>query len=219
MASQVSKIVTEQDQQRIRDCVARMENTTSGEIVPMVVEQSDSYAAAKWRGVFILATAASLVFLLIWGPTRLWGGLGLLDLWAFPLVYLGSFALLTGLFELIPAFRRPWILTSEKNDAIAKATLTEFMTNGLGNTRDRTGIIIYISLMEKRVQIYADSGINTKVPQGTWEKPVQMIVSGIKERRFTDALIQALEYCGSVLAEHCPPRPDDTNELDDLIIK
>jgi putative membrane protein len=196
-----------------------MEKTTSGEIVPMVVEQSDTYSSAKWRAVFSISTAAAIVFLLIWGPTRLWGGLGLVDLWAFPLVYLGSFALLTGLFELFPRLRRPWILTSEKNNAIARATLTEFMTNGLGNTRDRTGIIIYISLMEKRVQIYADSGINSKVSDGTWTKPVQMIVTGIKENRFTEALIEALEYCGSILTEHCPPRPDDTNELDDLIIK
>ena len=217
--SMVDRLIPESDRERIRAAVAAVELKTSGEVVPLITESSDDYAAAGWRAsvAFGLIGAAVLTFLL--GPVRVWGGLSVWDLWIFPAAFVAFAALAGGLVTLFPILKSPFITRAEKNNAIGRATLSEFMLNGLGKTRDRTGILIYISLLEHRVQVFADEGINAKVDPGTWEEVVATIVAGIKARRATDALIEALQYCGEILAKHAPPRPDDTNELKNLIIK
>jgi putative membrane protein len=91
------------------------------------------------------------------------------------------------------------------------------MESGVFNTKDRTGILIFISIMERRVELLADSGINAMISKDKWQDIVNNIIKGIKENDITTHLTRSIDECGNLLAEHFPIQADDKNELTDDI--
>ena len=75
------------------------------------------------------------------------------------------------------------------------------------------GILILVSLLEHRVQVLADSGINARVAPGTWDKIVQIVLDGIRGKDLCRGLCEAIEQCGEILSKEFPVQPDDINEL------
>ncbi len=90
-----------------------------------------------------------------------------------------------------------------------------FFELGLTSTRDRTGILLYVSLLEHQVVVLADRGIDEPVEPGTWDAVVERILDGIRSGRAEDGLCEAIERCADVLAARFPRRADDVNELPD----
>ncbi|MDX2438077.1 MAG: hypothetical protein QNL88_13630, partial [Acidobacteriota bacterium] len=91
-----------------------------------------------------------------------------------------------------------------------------FVEEEVFDTRDRTGILVFLSLCEHRAVILADAGINRSVPDGTWQTLVDDLVAGIKAGRAADAMKKTVIRCGEVLEEHeVALRPDDVDELPD----
>ena len=64
----------------------------------------------------------------------------------------------------------------------------------------------------------ADAGINEKVAPGTWKGIVDIIIDGIKKGKQGDAIAEAVSAVGNILREHFPVKPDDIDELDNLIV-
>jgi putative membrane protein len=94
-----------------------------------------------------------------------------------------------------------------------------FYEHGLHKTRDATGILILLSVLERRAQILADRAIDARVPPRTWETLIETMIEDIKHDRPTQAFCRVIAECGDLLAVHFPPQgPDNPNELkDDLI--
>jgi putative membrane protein len=88
----------------------------------------------------------------------------------------------------------------------------------LHHTRDKTGILILVSLFEHRVFVLADRGINKQVPKETWDEIVHIVTEGIHSGRTCDALCAAIFRCGELLEVHFPKKTDDTDELPNLIL-
>lgn len=100
---------------------------------------------------------------------------------------------------------------------VNERAVRHFMESGVYNTKDRTGILIFVSQLEHRVELLADKGINDKIPQEKWDEIVAHIIRGIKTRAVVKHLCDAVAQCGDLLAEHFPIQPDDVNELKDDI--
>ena len=84
------------------------------------------------------------------------------------------------------------------------------------NTRERTGILLFISLLEHRIEVVGDAGINRKVTADEWTDVVMRIREGIKAGKLADGLVAAIEMCGELLERGgVEIRPDDVNELSD----
>jgi len=96
--------------------------------------------------------------------------------------------------------------------------MVSFIEQGLHHTRDKTGILILISLFEHRVFVLADQGINDRVPKATWDEIVRMVTEGIRSGRTADALCAAVARCGELLEQHFPVKKGDTDELPNLIV-
>ncbi|MEP6602112.1 MAG: TPM domain-containing protein, partial [Nitrospirota bacterium] len=95
-----------------------------------------------------------------------------------------------------------------------------FYKHGLHNTKGRTGILILVSLLERRVHVLADKGLNDRVPAGTWDGLVKGIINGIRTGQATDALCAAIATCGALLAHVSPVGfGDNPNELPDRLIE
>ncbi len=204
------ELFNQQERQRIESAVQQAEKLSSGEIVPMIVDQSYDYPRAEilGSGLFSLATAVTLSWAFF--GESLWH-----FLWLFALSYF-PFKLM---IRNLPGLRRRLIHPDEINEEVEEMAILSFLEQGLHHTRDETGILILISLFEHRVHVLADRGINDVVPPHTWDGIVQTITEGLHNGDTCNALCQAIESCGQILAEHFPVKADDTNELSNLIIK
>ena len=95
-----------------------------------------------------------------------------------------------------------------------------FYKHGLQHTKGRTGILILVSMLERRVHILADKGVNDHVPAGTWEGLVNGIIVGIRTGHTTAAICTAIAACGVLLAQVSPAESrDNPNELPDILIQ
>jgi len=203
-------LFTEEEEKRIESAVQQAERLTSGEIVPMIVDESYTYPRAEilGAGFFSLAAAVSLSWAFL--GESLWH-----FLWIFTLAYF-PFQLL---IRSLPALRRRLIHPDEISAEVEEKAVVSFVEQGLHHTRDETGILILISLFEHRVHVLADRGINDVVPANTWDGIVQTITDGMHRGDICNALCSAIETCGKLLETNFPVKADDTDELPNLIIE
>ena len=94
----------------------------------------------------------------------------------------------------------------------------QFLLRGLHRTKDRAGVLLFVSVAEHRVDLIADEGINALVPPGTWDAIVAAFIAAVRRRRVADGFVAAIEAVTAVLATHFPRAPDDTNELPDRLV-
>ncbi len=91
-----------------------------------------------------------------------------------------------------------------------------FLSEEVFRTRERTGILILVSLLAHRVAVLGDAGINARVEKKEWDDVVKLVVDGMKRGTPADGLVNAIARCGSILEQHgVEIRSDDTNELGD----
>jgi putative membrane protein len=118
----------------------------------------------------------------------------------------------------IPAVKRLLAPKNRVADAIRTTCLAAFTEHGLHYTREHTGILIFVSLFERRVQVLADRGIHEKVEDGTWDEVVRILTEGLKSGHACDAFCKAIDRCGQILAAHFPRQADDKDELPNPLV-
>jgi putative membrane protein len=202
--------LTQAEQDALVQCVKKAESTTSGEIVPVIATMSYDYPRAGLIGSLILGALAAVALTL---------ALGREDMWVFLVLFLALFLCFSRLFDAVPALKRPFLSKREMREEVAEAAFTAFHAHGLHDTRDKTGIILYVSVFERSVQVLADKGINDMVNPQAWEEVVAMVTDGIRAGNPGQALCAGVTRCGEMLAERFPIKPDDTDELPNLIIE
>lgn len=211
-------LFSDADRQRIREAVARAEGRTSGEIVPYIVPQSSRYDVAVWRGASLAAVLALGVALVVMQLYDGWGLSWLYASWGVALLVLVAGTLGAVAVWLLPPIKRwlagPFLLDRR----VHRRAMQAFVEEEVFNTRDRTGILIFISLLEHRIEVYGDAGINQNVTPDEWTEVVLRIRRGILEGKITDGLVEAIDLCGELLERGgVTIRPDDENELPDDI--
>ena len=210
------------DLEKIRRAVEAAEQRTRGEIVPLIVPASARYREAAHRGGLVGALGLLALFLMLdyWG----WGSGGWLSvLPGYPgwLILAATAGYLLGSYlGSLPACVR-WFVSEERMATKVRYRAERaFYEHGLHRTREATGLLIMVSLLERRVQILADHAINERVDPGTWDEVVKQLVDGIRKGRLTESLCWAIARCGELLAKHFPARPgDNPDELRDGLIK
>ena len=86
------------------------------------------------------------------------------------------------------------------------------------DTRERTGILIFVSLFERRVEVVGDSGINARVDPDDWVHVVEDILVGVRKGQMAEGFVKAINRCGALLEEKgVEIREDDSNELSDSV--
>ncbi|MCL4548323.1 MAG: TPM domain-containing protein [Bacteroidetes bacterium] len=94
----------------------------------------------------------------------------------------------------------------------------EFHKLNMHNTRDKTGILLFLLLRDRQFYILADQGIHEKVGNETWDKLRDEIQQKFQNGNFCDGIIWGVERVGKILTKHFPVKPDDTNELSNEIV-
>ena len=211
MKNGTDKLFSPADLDRIAAAVAGAERESSGEIVPYVVAASDSYGGTIWRAS-ALVMALTLLTL---GAIPL-----LVDTWVAPgitmtaIITLGIGLIVWIALALIPSLRILFTDSATITRRVAARSAQAFLSREVFATRHRSGILIFLSLLEHRVIILGDSGINAVMKDEEWNGIVALITDGIRAGRPADALIDAISRCGALLRERgFAVAGDDRNEL------
>jgi putative membrane protein len=219
MKSLASRFLTAAERERVTRCVREVEKSTSGEIVPLVRSSSYHYPAAALFGALLVSVLIAAAATAADAVLKPWGGLSLVDLWVFPAVFAVSFLVAYQLLRGIPALKRLFISQVEMTEEVEEAALTAFYRYRLAETRDRTGILLFVSVYERRAMVLADKGINLKVTLETWQQVVDLVLQGIREGRPAEGLCEAVTRCGQIVATQFPVRAGDKDELRNLIVE
>jgi len=205
-----SSFFSAQELQDIEAAVKRAESTTSGEIVPCIVARSDDYHAAAWKGALLGALGAQLVAGMVHLLAGLWG---MSVLWLTLPAFTGA-AVGFALTALVPGLRRLLTAPDEMDHHVRRRALEAFVEHEVFKTDERTGVLLFLSLHERRVVVLGDTGINAKVRPQEWDGIVAGVVAGIKAGTPGRAVVEAIGHCGELLTrDGLAIRPDDTNEL------
>jgi len=117
-----------------------------------------------------------------------------------------------------PALVRFLIPKHDQEYSVHTRAAAEFFRCGLVNTQRSTGVLLFVSLLERRVVVLADRSIIEKLPNNTWDQLVEEIIQLKKNKNLTDALTHGISKLGTVLGEHFPIQHDDRNELSNKLI-
>jgi uncharacterized membrane protein len=107
---------------------------------------------------------------------------------------------------------------SERNKEIRQLAEKEFHKLNMHNTRDKTGILLFLLLSKRQFYILADSGIDSRVGQKTWEDIRDEIQTRFQIGKFGEGLVWGIERVGRILGEHFPIKSDDSNELSNKVV-
>lgn len=207
----------------ITDTVAEVEKKTTGEIALALVYQSDSYAFVE---LFIAFCAAFLSFFILFSSSAPIWNLLERTVW-FPspaqltAIIGGGAAAVVFIVYLsvnIPAINRLIIPNALKNHRVYTRALQHFVESGIYKTAEHSGVLIFVSVLERKVFVIADSGIAEKVTQSEWDGICKIMTDGLKDRNAAQAFVDSVKECGRLLQQHFPNKAENPNELPDGLI-
>ncbi len=112
----------------------------------------------------------------------------------------------------------PRLSKKDQETAIQKRAIKEYHLLGIGNKHDDTGVLIMISLEERKVRVLAGEAINRKVPPMTWTTTARCITHSFKSDLHSKGICTAINDIGRHLTEYFPVKSDDTNEISNSVV-
>lgn len=212
---QLEKLFGADVQRAVAEAVRAVERETAAEVVPVVVGAAGSYPQAPWRAATLGALGAAAAAAVVYRMTDVWGIP--LELWLLAPPLAGA-ALGLAATQLWPQLARLFLTGEEMATQVRERAEHAFLTEEVFATRERTGMLIFVALFERRVVILGDRGIASRIPQGRWESIAQVVAQGIRQGQPAQALIAGIRQCAQLLAEAgVVVQPGDTNELSDRL--
>lgn len=103
-----------------------------------------------------------------------------------------------------------------KSDVLERAA-TVFKSLSMHKTKERNGVLFYLSINDRKFAILGDVGINQVVPVDFWDTTKEKVIDHFKKGEFTQGLVEGIELAGEHLKKYFPHQVDDVNELSDEI--
>jgi putative membrane protein len=208
------RAMTPEEHARIADAVQAAEAKTSGEIYCVVAHASDSYffPAAFMVTLGIVVISLLVAYLLdLW-----WYDLPPMNLVVAQLIAIACALLVLGFF---PALRIHLVPLRQRYRHAHDNAMKQFLSRNIHITTARTGVMLFVSLAERYAEVVADAGINSRVPQETWDDVVAGLIAHARRAEIANGFVEAIGTVGALLAEHFPVTAGDVNELDDHVVE
>jgi uncharacterized membrane protein len=90
-----------------------------------------------------------------------------------------------------------------------------FALRGVWNTEENTGILVYVLLADRRVEIVADRGIDSKLESGQWQAICRTMEKHFREGRYEEGAVAGVRAASKLLAVHFPDDGRGRNEIED----
>lgn len=216
--------LSEEDFEKIKNTVAEVEAKTTGEIAVAIAPESAHYSF--WELLASNGFAAIVLLVLLPFADKIrslyekiyWQNE---PSWILPLFFIVScFAAVVIAFYLanIPFIDRIVIPKAVRISCVTHRAFRYFTESGVYDTAEHSGILIFVSYMERQVRIVADSGISKKISQDMWNLIADELAENLKYGNAVLAFESAIIKCGELLAENFPPHDENPNELPDGLV-
>lgn len=198
---------------KIEDAVALAERSTSGEIVPMVVK---TCIPVGIRAIFVrLAFTILTLSLLVVDLVFQWN-IEAVTLFALGIFLVGTLggrylSVRSGVWRILV----PNILF---DFLVQKRAELEFYKLGLNKTREATGVLIFVSLEDRRAVVLADSSISSLLPPSTWNEVIGTLLKSVSNKHMGQGFKEAIEMTAQLLKDPFPPRDHNPNEQKDALV-
>lgn len=199
-----------EDKARITAAIHAAERNTSGEFVAVVARASDHYLLLPLLWAAILALLFPGACLLA-GVSLRWVHIYQLQL----LIFIALAVLLLS----VPGLHLKLIPRHVKHAHASRLAQAQFYARGVQLTLHHSGVLFFVSLAERYVEIVADKGIHERLGEAHWQGIIDLFVAQVRRGKVVDGFVDAIGACGAAMAEHYPPDPDDTSELSDGLIE
>jgi putative membrane protein len=208
----ISKHLEADSAVRIEKAVAEAEKLTTCEIVPMIVLRS--------VGVDYIPKLLLCFFLILFfafdGTAYLREFID--STYAIFIIVLIAFAFLSTLLGRMPFIQRLILSDQEIDRQVRNRAELEFYRAAMHVTRGSVGILLFLSLSERKVVVLADKAIAEKLPASTWDNVVELVLENRKKSSLTAGMLAAIKVCSELLVEHFPVKQADVNELRNSLI-
>ena len=185
---------SQEDHDAISAAIHAAETRTSGQIVCVLSHASSDYAYVPilWSTVLALLVPWPLIYFTHWSVQKIY-------LWQ-----LAVFVAAGLIFSWLP-LRMALVPRPLRRAQAHRSALEQFVVRRIANTKNRCGVLIFVSLAEHYARIIADDGIAQKVHNAEWQAAIDALTAHMRDGRIAAGFIAAIERCGAVLATHAPP--------------
>ena len=198
------------DKARITAAIHAAEQNTSGEFVAVVARASDHYILLPllWSAILALLFPGAC---LLARTSIAWVHLYQIQL----LIFIG----LTIVLLSVPGLHLKLIPRHVKHAHASRLAQAQFYAQGVQLTAHHSGVLFFVSLAERYVEIVADKGIHERLGEEHWQGIIDKFVAQVSRGRVVDGFVDAISACGVAMAEHYPPDPSAGNQLSDGLIE
>jgi putative membrane protein len=211
-------MLTKLEEDRITAAVAKAEEATTGEIFVILANEVSRYREVPlaWAAAVALALPPIVLALTLAPLTDLTGELWLVGqmgaLQSELGVAIGLYAAIQIILFLavlaivhIPSVRRRLTPRALKRHRVANAAHRQFVSISTRARGSETGVLIFVALDDRQVQVLADAGIHQKCGETPWTRATEAIIAAMKDGADpTAGIVQAVNICGQALGEHYP---------------
>jgi putative membrane protein len=183
-----------EDAQRVQEAVAAAEQRTHARLILVLVPASDHYALYPPLWAALTALAAGGLLAIAWPELGLPLGF---------LIQAALFLVLAALLHIWP-LRLALVPRHVKHLAAARLAHREFAVHIVGHAPERNGLLLFVSLGERYVEILADREVHAKVGAASWDGIVAAFVARMKQDQTADGLVAAVTACAALLESHNP---------------
>ena len=210
--------LSEQEKARISEAVRAAEARTSAEIVPMLVARSALYRDAQHRTGLALALVVLTALLMGEGLWVSWGWQTVHAAWLL-LATLLAYAIGSWLGTFAPMIRA--VTSTERlQRKVQLRAERAFAQHSLSRTRQRTAVLLMVSLLERHVYVLPDSGIGSGITAAQWNDVVDAVVTKLKDNDIAGGFCAGIERCGALLAHAYPAVPgNNPDELSNRLVE
>lgn len=220
--------LSEEDHARVTAAVAAAERASDGEIVTIVAARSDAYHDVGLHYAVLMMLFVPVALAVVpqaWIDWAVGTFLGWNAELSRPMAMTYIFAKLAGTFLVVRLLflwmplRMALTPGGTKTRRVRRRAIELFRAGTEKRTRGRTGVLLYLSLLERRAELVADEAIHSRVAPEVWGEAMAVLIDNVKAGRPGEGMALAVEKVGEVLAECLPPTLDNPNELPDRLIE
>ncbi len=208
-------MLTAQDRARITAALAAAEEGSSGDIFCVLAGEVSSYREVPiaWGAIAALLIPPAVMAASLRPLTELINGGGWEtgsaghEIGLALTAYMSAQVCLFGLVALVtslPAVRRRVTPRFLKRHRVKKAAFHHFAAAHAHARDSETGVLIFVALVERQVEILADGAIHAKVGDAVWKDAAAAVQAGMKEPDPTAGIEKAIAICGAALKQYFP---------------
>jgi putative membrane protein len=187
-------LLTEHEQRKVAEAIARVERDTDAELVTVLAARADDYA-------YIPLLWASLLALMVPGIVHYLTGW--LTMHSLLLVQWITFIVLCLVFR-IPKVTTHLVPRSVRHWRASNLARRQFLEQNLHHTVGSTGMLIFVCEAERYVEILVDEGISKRLDNKNWDSIVAAFTQQVKQGQTLQGFVTCIEACGELLKVHVP---------------